>query len=466
MKTIRQAIGKNLSWLSTMKTPRGYAGPVVHYWNNSLDYIGPGTDWRYEGLISSFLILYEKTGETRFLDSAIEAGDFILRNRRANGGFFFASFESNPSFESIGTPHQSAVALALIRLADKLKSLGLEYKKFSLAAKKNLEKIHMEKLWSKEKQTFFQYEKSLAARQPNAFVPNKIATACQAFFAMYRHTSEKKFLDIGLVALEYVPVMQCLDNTEWFGGIFQSNDQHKVFSYYTARCIPALAEGYELGKNEGFRRTIENALVFLNSMQNPDGSHAAGFMQTGSGFQKTPLPHFAAGAGDIGLALEIGKLFGKANSRGVLGWVLQNAGKSGGFFSARGLMYKNQVDAPKKVEYSWQDALPVVGWNDKALHFLCSVCKGSQEIPIPDFEESKKQCANGTLSETKNFLAVKNAKKNWLFEKQKNFSNDPLALKNLFYSIGLADTPVTDWIARAGLRILRDSNGWDWAGKK
>ncbi|MFH0955497.1 MAG: prenyltransferase/squalene oxidase repeat-containing protein [Candidatus Micrarchaeota archaeon] len=459
MSAIKLAIGKNLSWLSTMKTPFGYAGPVVHYWSNSLDYIGPGTDWRYEGLISAFLILHEKTGEKRFLDSAIKAGEFILANRRRNGGFFFSSFEANPSFEGIGTPHQSAVVLALIRLADRLKSLGLEYKKFSAAALENLEKIHMEKLWSKEQQTFFQYGKSRAAGRSNAFVPNKIATACQAFFAMYRHTKQKRFLDIGLTALAYVPSMQCTDNSEWFGGIFQSDDQNKVFSYYTARCIPALAEGYELSQQEMFRRTIENALVFLGSMQNPDGSHNAGFMRFGSVYQKTTLPHFAAGAGDIGLALEIGKPFGKADSRGVLEWVMQNAGKSGGFFSARGLEYKNRPDAPKKAEYSWQDALPVVGWNDKALHFLSSVCRNVQDIPKIEFEESQKQCSNGTLIETRKLLAVEGAEKNWRFEKQKNFSNDPAALKNLFCRIGLLDTPPTDWVARAGLRILRDSNG-------
>lgn len=458
MKEIPRAIEKNLSWLATMKTPRGYAGPVVHYWNNSLDYIGPGTDWRYEGLIASFLALHEKTGEKRFLDLAIESGEFILANRRSNGGFFFASFEANPSFEGIGTPHQSAVALALIQLADRLKSLGLNYQKFSLAAKENLEKIHMQKLWSEQKQTFFQFDKKRAANDQNAFVPNKISTACQAFFAMYRHTGEKRFLDIGLKALEYVPLMQCLDNTEWFGGIFQSNDRKKIFSFYTARCIPALVQGYELSQNKAFSRAIENALVFLNSMQNADGSHAAGFMQIDSSFQKTPLPNFAAGAGDIGLALEIGKPFGKANSRSVMDWVLQNAGQSGGFFSARGLMHKNQPNAPKKAEYSWQDAVPVVGWNDKALCFLSSACKDGVELEPLGFEESQKQCSNGVLLETQDYIGVEHAKKNWHFEKQKNFSNGSVVLKNIFCRIGLLDTPLTDWIARGGLRVLRDSN--------
>lgn len=460
MNAIPREIGKNLSWLLTMKTPRGYAGPIVHYWKNSLDYIGPGTDWRYEGLVSAFLVLFEKTGEHRFLDLAVQAGEFILLNRRSNGGFFFSSFESNPSFESIGTPHQSAVVLALIRLADTLKSLGMEYKKFSLAANENLERIHLAQLWSNEEQTFFQYQKNKAIGQPNAFVPNKIATASEAFFAMYRHTKQKRFLDIGLKALAFVPKMQCTENAEWFGGIFQSNDQQKIFSYYTARCIPALVQGFELNQNKAFKETIENALVFLDSMQNPDGSHAAGFMESDDGFKKTLWPCFAAGAGDIGLALENAKPFGKVNSKSVLDWVMQNASKSGGFFSARGLAYKNRFDAPKKVGYSWQDALPVVGWNDKALRFLSFLLKNGSEIPLVDFEESQKECSDGVLLETRNFFKITRAKKNWVFEKQQNFAHDPLALKNLFLTIGLVDTPVTDFVARAGLRILKDNGKW------
>jgi hypothetical protein len=54
------------AWLQTIHQPRGYAGPVAHWWQNRYRYTGPGLDWRYEGILIGYSLLYQKTGELRW----------------------------------------------------------------------------------------------------------------------------------------------------------------------------------------------------------------------------------------------------------------------------------------------------------------------------------------------------------------------------------------------------------------
>src|SRR5690554_1264599 len=97
------------AWLETMRGPGGYTGPVAHWWQNCLFYTGPGLDWRYEGIITGYLTLYERTGETRWLSKACRAGDDVLDGQLPSGHFAGSCFELNPY--TAGTPHEAACDL-------------------------------------------------------------------------------------------------------------------------------------------------------------------------------------------------------------------------------------------------------------------------------------------------------------------------------------------------------------------
>ena len=85
MTYVRQALSNLEAWLETMRGPAGYGGPVVHWWQNCLNYTGPGLDWRYEGIISGYLTLWERTGEKRWLEKAGRAGDDLVQGRLPAG---------------------------------------------------------------------------------------------------------------------------------------------------------------------------------------------------------------------------------------------------------------------------------------------------------------------------------------------------------------------------------------------
>ena len=116
-KLLADLISKNISWLQTMKQPSGYSGPVPHYWEDCFNYIGPGRDWRYEGIIISYLELYEKTKDNKFLRLAKEAGNHLVNNQLKIGCFNNSGFDGNPSIIKGSMPHDTAASIGLMKLA-------------------------------------------------------------------------------------------------------------------------------------------------------------------------------------------------------------------------------------------------------------------------------------------------------------------------------------------------------------
>jgi len=117
-----QVLARIDSWLDTMRGTDGYGGPVAHWWQNCLQFTGAGLDWRYEGLITGYLTLHERTGQSEWLAKARRAGDDLLSGQLPGGTYRNSSFELNPY--SGGTPHEAAVDLALLHLAEALRERG------------------------------------------------------------------------------------------------------------------------------------------------------------------------------------------------------------------------------------------------------------------------------------------------------------------------------------------------------
>ena len=85
------------AWLDTMRCERGYGGPVAHRWQDCLIYTGPGFDWRYEGIVSGYLRLYQVTGELRWLAKARRAGDDLLSAQLPDGRYPTCLLYTSPS---------------------------------------------------------------------------------------------------------------------------------------------------------------------------------------------------------------------------------------------------------------------------------------------------------------------------------------------------------------------------------
>ena len=336
MKTIEEAIGDNIAWLQTMKQKNGYAGPVVHYWYDCLNYIGPGLDWRYEGLITAYITLYEKTGNKFFLEFAIESGDHLVKQQFPNSSFRNSNFEANPSFRSGGTPHESAACIGLLRLAKKLKEENLNWEIYFSAAKKNMDLFHLRDLWNEKTKTFFQYR-----HDRETHVPNKIATITEFLLLLYEFTKDKKYIKYALWNADYIVSQQDIDR--FYGGIYQSDKHRRIITYYTARCIPALIQVYELSDKEKYIDASIHAAEFIKTMENDEGGFYFGYMKNNDEFKLYKYPIWIAGSADIVRSLLQLKKYKKFEINKNINWILKNIDENGGIRTSYGINHKNKI---------------------------------------------------------------------------------------------------------------------------
>lgn len=431
---LNQVVSNLLDWFTTVEQPRGFGGPVVHYWNNSLSYIGPGTDWRYEGLITGLLTIEKKTNDTHYLEYARACGEYILQNQCEDGTFNDAAFEANPAMGYVSQIHESAVDIALLRLGMRLEETQKgEGTPFIDAAKKNIDRVLIPRFWDDEKKTFRQFEKGLWDDAPNLFVPNKIATACEALLLLSRAVGEKKYAEYAIHAGETILSHQSTTKPH-AGGIFQANNRDLLVTYYTARCIPPLLALHAQTKDKRFLNAATKAGQFIASQQIEDGSFAFGYHHG----KPTRYPIFGAGTGDILRALEAIGGFETTVTKGMT-FLLSLRQPTGGFASFVGLGLREHTPFTA----SWKDHLSCAGWNDKTFRFLAGKIKGKLP-PANTSTAFTVTCEDGTLTETRTEWNV-HGKKTIHFRKTDRFAGgDPFGLKRLTYTLARGPrTPLT-----------------------
>ncbi len=431
---LNQVVSNVLDWFATIERPRGFGGPVVHYWDDSLSFIGPGTDWRYEGLIAGLLALEKNTRNSHYLEYAHACGEYILQNQREDGTFNDSAFEANPSMGYVSQIHESAVDIALVQLGMRLeKNQKGEGQPFIEAAKKNIDHVLIARFWNGEKKSFQQYEKGQSDNAPNLFVPNKIATACEALLLLAEATGEKKYAEYAVHAGEMILSLQAKEKP-FAGGIYQSNDQEQIITFYTARCIPPLLALHAQTNDVRFKNAAKKAAQFIASQQLDDGSFAFGYHHG----KQTRYPIFGAGTGDIVRALDDVEGFETSVKKGMT-FLLSLQQPTGGFASFVGL----GASETTSFVASWKDHLSVAGWNDKAFRFFAEKTKG--KIPPANTHAAfTVTCEDGTLTETRNEWNV-HGKTNLHFGKNATFAGgDLLGLKRLTYALARGPkTPLT-----------------------
>jgi hypothetical protein len=330
--------------------------------------------------------------------------------------------------------HECAVDIALLRLGMRLEKMEKgEGQPFINAAKKNIDQVHITRFWNESTKSFQQYEKGQMDQALNLYVPNKIATACEALLLLSEATKEKKYAEYAIQAGEMILSLQS-DEKPTKGGIFQANDKEQLITFYTARCISPLLALYAQTKDKRFQLAAQNAARFIATQQLEDGSFAFGYHHS----KPKRYPIFGAGTGDILRALdEVGGF--STNVKKGTAFLLSLQQPTGGFASFVGLgMNENNPFVA-----SWKDHLSVAGWNDKAFRFLAEKTKGK----IPPSNTSAAftvTCEDGTLTETRNEWNI-HGKTTFHFGKNETFAGgDLLGLKRLTYALARGPpTPLT-----------------------
>lgn len=418
-KSLKETIEKNLAWLATMKQPQGYAGPVVHYWQDCLNYIGPSMGWGYEGLIDAFIALYKKTSQEKFITLAKEAGDHLLRSQLPNGIFFNSHFEANPSLKRGSTPHDTGAALGLAYLAEFLMEKGEDGRKYLAAAKRNLDLYHFGFLYEEKTGLFLQYHYD----KQRLHVPNKIATLIELLLLMHKLTKEKKYLDVIKANADYIVQQQ----DEHTGGIFQTEKHQHIITFYTARCVPALLKVHEMTGKEKYKETAVKAGKFLEKIRESNG-YNFGYLKIQQKWKKFTYPIFVAGGADISRALLL--LKGKKTEmiEEDVELLQKRMLSSGGIMTSYGMNLKNQSIKSYQGKPFWRDVMPVVGWNDKALRLMAQLLPEGSAIDEKKNNVCDVECADGKYHEDLNKIEINGKNEQYAFYKQKKFSSHQWSL--------------------------------------
>ena len=382
------AVAKLDAWLETMRCLGGYGGPVVHWWEDSLFYTGPGLDWRYEGIILGYLNLYKKTGERIWLKKALRAGDDLIRGQLRSGNFYYSSFEANP--KSGGTPHEAAVCLALLNLAKVLKiEKNPRYRKYLLCAKKNLERYYLGHLWDS---SLCMFRDSVVYP---SFVPNKSATLIEALALLAELTGNTELTRYILSTADLILAHQVLDRyNNFYGAIYQMSLREqggfkftrKFFPFYIARCVPALMLAHRLSEEEKYLRATKAALCFLIKTQYRDGSFPQVVYEDAKAARN---PQWIAGLGDILRAFH--SLGAGKKAKKTLSWLLEGLDECGGVRTAKGFAAQGEDEEYHGVP-DFRDLLHVTGWCDKAFRFITGLLPRGVEIPNATLGKFSSRC--------------------------------------------------------------------------
>ncbi|HKG27186.1 MAG TPA: hypothetical protein VKB09_16160 [Thermomicrobiales bacterium] len=357
-------------WFDAMRvtwpTP-GYGGPVVHWWNHSLVYRGAGLDWRYEGIVDGYLVLWRRTGDRRWLVKATRAGDDLVEGQLANGCFRNSMFELNPG--DGGTPHEAAADVALLLLAQATRTdndTGSDC--FLAAALHNLKSFFMERLWHKESGMLWD------SPSVESFVPNKAATFIEAVLHLAAQLPDPDLVArYALPTGQHILTMQVRRPGDILDGAIAQNRFGKrvvesYFPLYVARCVPALLGLWEWTGEERFRDGAVAAARFVARVRDADGGLPQVLYARG---RWNRHPRWIAGSGDVVRALTLASRHAEElDPASTVGWIVNGARPDGRVAAASGfgrvLPWGSRRDRVA-------DEIGVVGWCDKAFRALAPI---------------------------------------------------------------------------------------------
>jgi hypothetical protein len=382
MNEISVTISKLDKWLETMRAREGYTGPISHWWDSSFLYTGVQIDWKYEGIITGYLELYRKTGNTLWLERATTAADDAVNNQLPTKKFLNSSFQVGP-IEG-GTPHEAAVDVGLLELSKALKEENNKnWTKYFKCAEDNIKEFLINGLWSGKGFQEQPWDATL--------VPNKNATTIEALILYSELTGEdlSKYL---IPSADVILDSQVLEGAREGGIIHRGTGTHKLaIGIYTARCVSGLLRLFNHKSDERYLEACKKAAQFLEGLITEKGTYFGYYKDEAM----IKCPSWISPSGDVLRALVLAKRQSiKVNDRSIenlVQLISKNQEMSGGIRTAYGFKNKGSKKECEDIP-EFRDILPVVGWNDKVLRAYSLLLDDDQQLPEVKVEKTTIEC--------------------------------------------------------------------------
>lgn len=357
---IEAAISNVDDWLDTMWSSQGYTGPIAHWWESNLLFTGPLYDWRYEGIIDGYRILFHKTGRYDYLIKAMRAADAVAEAGMDDGRYRNSSFQFGPV--AGGTPHEAALDAALFSLAEDLKDLdSSRVQRYRAVAMHNVQHYWVETLWNGHGFRDQPYNPILVA--------NKHGTLLEAMVAAnLLEGSWKPYVDS---CVEVILSAQVLEGPQSGGTVHRGVGPSKLaIPIYTARAMNGLLSLYEKDPRPIIKEAVLRSVPFFSRTI---GKHGAVWGIYGDG-RIARFPEMIAGAGDILRFLwRVHNMGWDTSASSIMNnlrdLLLESQHPSGGFPTGYGFSMKG-LGGKRPGGIDVRDILPVAGWVDKAFRAL------------------------------------------------------------------------------------------------
>ena len=360
---ISEVLSKQISWLQTWKTKGGaYNGYVIHRLNIQRMFKIHDTPWSQGPMINGYLNLYQKTGDNKWQQEAIQAADLQCKRLHKTKKYIYAGFEDD-RFSSL--VHNSLANCALLDLAKVLINEGDDKKawEYLKIVKENIDRYIIGVLWDEDFGAFKFSEIDYYTPDVIRFVVNMNSVAVESLIKLSNLTGETKYQDYAVRIGEWMLTEQIKSPDLENGGINYSQVQPRVLiSIYTALAMRGIDDLYYLTNDQRYLEMMRNAGNHLINLIDPETRL---FYHAILGGELLKYPQFIAGAGIILKALDDAeKLTGEEFCyQNTLDAILKKQLSNGGVSNFTG--YRNRSGSSV-----WEDVVPVMGWNAHTFEFL------------------------------------------------------------------------------------------------
>lgn len=360
-ETICTTIRRLDAWMQSMRSADGYTGPISHWWEASLMYCGAMADWRYEGVVEAYLRLYQKGCGTGWLERARAAGDDLIRAQLPDGRFRNSAFQQGPM--EGGTPHESAVSIALLQLAKVLREgSDPQWERYFKAAEANIRNYQIGQLWSGRG--------FLDQPWNQTVVPNKNATLIELLLLYASMTGEdmRPYLE-GAHLVIMQGFVSDTDSPRYGGIVHLGTGAHRLtIGIYTARNAAGLVRLFEYDAGLVRRDVLQAIADFLAAQVTADGVRFGYYPDD----RPIECPTWISPAGEVLRALLLLQPHVDVLQEAIdqlVRTLIHAQFPGGGIPTAWGLAHKGSVKKRTGTP-DFRDVLPVVGWSDKAFRAL------------------------------------------------------------------------------------------------
>lgn len=379
---VRQAIVRLDIWFQSMRGQGGYTGPIAHWWESSLLYSGPMADWRYEGILCGYVNLFNATGDQCWLDRAVQAANDIAKAQLPDGRYANSSFQQGPM--EGGTPHEAAVNIGLLELAQLLRSRAdARWQKYFSIAECNLQQYQIGRLWN---------GKAFLDQPWNTtMVANKNATLAEALVLYEKLSGNSVEPYIRGAAKLVLSAQVTTPGVRQGATIHLGTGSHQLaIGIYTARCAAALIRlWHHYGDNEYLMAATRMGQFLLRLLTNR-GSIFGYYRHE----QPIVAPIWISPSGDLMRALILLQPFFEDVEPAINRLTLAILGQqlpSGGIMSAYGLEHKGKCQTIGGLP-GFRDVLPVVGWCDKSFRAFTMLLQPGSTLAQSKTSETNVRC--------------------------------------------------------------------------